>query len=131
MIVTIKEIKELYMKNYLILLMVVSLVSCSNSKRTKNSFNELPKEQVELKDEAYFKKNGFEKAIVVDESKIDGCAYMIHIEGSDKILFPIKLDPDYKQDGLNIWVKYRPVKPMMTTCMRGILVAIEEIEVRN
>jgi hypothetical protein len=92
--------------------------------------NSLPEETQQIMEEK-FTKLGFVKGIVTDySSKSEGCGYMIEIEknGEKIVLLPQNLDSQYQIDGLNVWIKYRPIKPYVLDCKTGIPAYIEAVQ---
>lgn len=110
------------------LFITVFAMSCTNGKQTNTSEANSEKEDLIKKKTEALIQNGFVKGVVTDQTKLDGCGFMIQLEDENKtILWVPKLDESYKVDGKEVWVKYRPSK-MPSTCMKGIPAIIEEIK---
>lgn len=113
------------MKFATLFLAVLLLVSCK-PKQTTQEAKLSPEEQ---KREEEIMKAGYSKGTMVDNSKLDGCGFMIQLEDQDQtLLWPTKLEDRFKKEGTKVWVKYTPSK-MMSTCMKGIPAIIEEIKI--
>lgn len=103
---------------YLLLFTVTIMASCTGPKQTTSKKNT---EQTIVK-----KHPGFTKG-TINRFEIDGCSFLITIEGGKK-LNPLNLGEEFKKDGLNIWFKYIYQKEVMTTCMAGDVIKITEIK---
>lgn len=72
---------------------------------------------------------GFVSATVKDFSKEDGCGFLIVLDESKQVLQTLKpLDVTYQVDGLKIWLKYRPIRPIAPQCKKGTPIDIEAIK---
>lgn len=102
--------------------------ACKSSQENPTSQN---KTEMTMDQEKEMLAQGFVKATIVDETGLDGCSFLIHFE-ADSTLFlqPQNLKEEWQKDGLKVWLKYRPTKPMANICMKGIPGLVEEIELR-
>ena len=48
---------------------------------------------------------------------------------TEEFLLPNNLEEQYKQDGLKVWLKYRPIRPAQGNCTIGNPATIEEIKI--
>ncbi len=73
-------------------------------------------------------KEGYIKAVIEDKTK-SGCGFVIKNTTSEEFLLPNNLEDQYKQDGLKVWLKYRPIRPLQGSCSIGNPATIEEIKI--
>jgi len=73
---------------------------------------------------------GFTKATVIDMTGLDGCDHLLKLETGKK-LQPTNLNLEYKQDKLQVWIKYSVPKGLVGICMSGTIVRLSAIEKRN
>jgi hypothetical protein len=72
---------------------------------------------------------GFLKATVKDFSKEDGCGFLIVLDETEQVLQTLKpLDLTFQIEGLRVWIKYRPIRPIAPSCKKGTPIDIEEIK---
>jgi len=95
-----------------IILIAASIIYACNRKNTPTGMKHeelLPDYQAE----------GYNKAVVKDMSGLDGCGYMFMLSDST-FLNPINIiKPEYKNEGMKVWLKYRVRMGVMTSCMKG------------
>jgi len=103
--------------------------SCGNKKTTTETIVAEIKTPVVNTDDLKMKELGFVKATVKDFSQEDGCGYLIVLNETEQILQPLKsLEISLQKDGLTVWIKYKPIRPIAPACKKGIPIAIEEIK---
>lgn len=73
---------------------------------------------------------GYMNARVKNFTGLDGCSYVIELEGG-KILVPENLDPSFQQDDLAVYVKYKIKKGATGICMAGTIVEITGIKIKT
>ena len=73
-------------------------------------------------------KEGYIKAEKEDKTQ-SGCGFVIKNTISKEFLLPNNLEDQYKQDGLEVWLKYRPIRPLQGSCSIGNPANIEEIKI--
>ena len=103
--------------------------SCTGGKFINKSKNEVLTDQQE--EDKGLESQGFVKAFVKDETGLDGCTFMLYLESDSTVLLPQNLNLKYAQNDLKVWLKYHPIKPMVTTCMKGKPVYVEDVVLRN
>ncbi len=115
------------MKSILLLLTLALFVSvgCKNKQSTTATAEEPTAEQ---KREDEILKAGYAKGVIEDLRNLDGCKFGIKLDESGDYIQPIKLEDRFKVAGTKVWVKYHPVK-IMSNCMKGIPVELDEIKV--
>ncbi len=75
------------------------------------------------------KELGLVMGTIKDFSNEQGCGFLIVLKETEQVLQPFKpLDLAFQKEGLIIWIKYRPVRPIAPTCKKGIPIDIEKIE---
>ena len=77
-----------------------------------------------------FQNNGYESAIVLDKTGLDGCGFVLQI-ASGKILEPLNLGADFKKNNLAVWIKYVSKKNTVSICMSGEVVTLSDIQLRK
>lgn len=113
----------------LLFVFLILFVSCRGGKLVNKNQKEIIIEQ--QNQENNLESEGFVKAFVKDETGLDGCTFMLYLESDSTVLLPQNLDPKYAKDEIKIWLKYHPIKPMMSICMRGKPVYIEDLLIRE
>lgn len=74
-----------------------------------------------------YSSQGYVKAKVV-KWEVENCGYIIELSEDSRIM-PQNLSDEFKQDGLQIWVKYELLKKQPnTTCMSGKVASIIDIK---
>jgi hypothetical protein len=71
---------------------------------------------------------GYVKAIVT-ELQLDGCKFMLQVEGDEKKLEPDGLQPEFEIDSLPVWLKYE-AEDRMSVCMAGQTIKVIDIKKR-
>lgn len=100
------------------------MASCSSKKAaTETSAPPINKESREEQ----MLKDGYIKASVKDNTKSE-CGFVLTKDPTGEVFLPINLEDSLKQDGIKIWLKYRPIKPVQATCIVGMPISIEDIE---
>lgn len=113
----------------LILVLSFSFSSCNSKKNTTETILEEKKTTLVNTDELKMKESGYVKAVIKDFSKNEGCGLLIVLTETEQILQTLKpLDIDFQKDGLKIWLKYRPIRPIAPTCKKGTPIDIEDIK---
>ncbi len=80
-------------------------------------------------DETQMSNLGFVAATVKDFSEENGCGFLILLDKSKQVLQTLKpLEATYQVDGLKIWLKYRPIRPISPQCKKGTPIDIEELK---
>ncbi len=80
-------------------------------------------------DEAKMKDLGFIKGTIKDFSQSNGCGFLIVLEESKQVLQTLKpIAASFQKDGLKVWLKYRPIRPISPTCKEGTPIDIEAIK---
>lgn len=103
--------------------------SCGSKKSTTETVAEEKKSPVSNTDDLKMKKLGFVKATIKNFSQDEGCGFLIVLNETGQVLQTLNpLDISFQKEGLKIWVKYRPIRPIAPTCKKGILIDIEEIK---
>lgn len=74
---------------------------------------------------------GYSEASVKDMSQLDGCGFMFVLNDSTR-LNPVNIiEQKFRNEGMQVWLKYRIRKGVMTTCMSGKNIDIIDIAVRK
>lgn len=93
--------------------------------------NESPKSFSSEKEAPAMKSKAAEQALtegkIVDMRGLDGCKFLIELADGSR-LQPINLAKEFQVDGLAIQFKASPAEGMMSICMAGPMVRIEEIK---
>ena len=100
------------------------MTSCSAEKVTTKSNDPTPDE---IRTEQILKEGDI-KATIEEKTK-SGCEFVIKNIATGEFLLPINLEDDYKKAGLNVWLKYRPIRPVQGVCIIGNPITIEEIKI--
>lgn len=112
------------MKKLLYLFLFVSIFSCESKKQTIITAEEI---QLPVNNDKMLAL-GFVKAEIKDFSSDSGCGFLIVLEKEVQILNPLeKLELPFQKEGLKVWVKYRPIRPIAPECKKGIPVDLEDI----
>ncbi len=113
-----------------IFLLVIFSFSCSSKKAVTDS-NTVETSSNNIKvDYEQLQKDGYVKGLIKDFSANDGCGFLIVLEKDKQIIQPMKiLETKFLKNGLSVWVKYRPVRPIQPKCNKGITVSIEAIKI--
>lgn len=110
-------------------LLLILASSCGNKKNTTQTVAEENKTPIVNTDDVRMKELGFVIATVKDFSKEDGCGYLIVLNESEQILQTLKpLALSFQKDGLQVWIKYRPIRPIAPACKKGTPIDLEEIK---
>ena len=100
------------------------MMSCSTKKATLETANtNAEKERAEE-----IIKEGYIQAAIEDKTT-SGCGFVIKNITTEEYLLPNNLEDKYKQDGLKVWLKYRPIRPAQGSCTIGNPTTIEEIKI--
>ena len=100
------------------------MMSCSTKKATSETANtNAEKERAEE-----IIKEGYIQAAIEDKTT-SGCGFVIKNITTEEYLLPNNLEDKYKQDGLKVWLKYRPIRPAQGSCTIGNPTTIEEIKI--
>ena len=100
------------------------MMGCSVKKETAETADtNAKKERVEQ-----IIKEGYIQAAVEDKTK-SGCGFVIKNITTGEYLLPNNLENEYKQDGLKVWLKCRPIRPAQGSCTIGNPTTIEEIKI--
>ncbi len=106
-----------------LLFLIVLVFSCTSKKTVSETST------VSQVNEEQLIKEGFVKGIIKDFSNEDGCGYLIILNKTEQIIQPTKtLDTSFLTNGITVWVKYRPIRPIQPKCNKGITVSIEAIK---
>ena len=105
--------------------MVLFIASCGNKVVPQSTSQETTGE-VKLDDSEYVK-NGFKSAVVIDNSGLDGCGFMILLEDKAK-LQPVSLPEEFKKHQLPVWIKFQYKKGAVGVCMSGRIVNLLDIK---
>lgn len=82
-------------------------------------------------DESYFMlQDGFVKGIIFKEASDTTCGFLIRLE-DNSILRPIKLNDDFKQEKLRVWIKFKEVRPLVGKCTIGRVIEVLAIKKIN
>lgn len=100
------------------------MVGCSAKKATTSS-EELNAEKERIEQ---ITKDGYIQALIEDKTK-GGCGFVLKNTATGEYLLPNNLEDKYKQDGLKVWVKCRPIRPAQGVCVVGTPTTIEEIKI--
>ena len=73
-------------------------------------------------------KEGYIQAVVEDKTK-SVCGFVIKNITTEEFLLPNNLEDEHKQDGLKVWLKYRPIRSAQGSCTIGNPITIEEIKI--
>ena len=117
-----------YMKTT-ILLVALTLFSCSSKKTTTDAMPDAKKSEMTAKMLA----NGFKMGTIVASTTAGDCPYVIQLEGEDKqpyFLDPINLDESFKKNGEKIWFTYAGLR-MMNRCVKANPVSIIDMQKRE
>ena len=116
------------MRTYAILLItLVLLLSCSNTKKTIPETIKPPTEEEDNK----LINEGYKKATIEDFSSESGCGFLIVLEEKEQVLQPLRpLTKEFNKKHLAIWVKYRPIRPTVPQCKKGQLIDLEDVKLR-
>lgn len=76
-----------------------------------------------------YQQEGYIPGTIVDMTGLDGCNFMIKLENGKK-LEPDKLEDQFKQNDLPVWIKYSIPKSAMGICMSGQMVILTAIQKR-
>jgi hypothetical protein len=68
---------------------------------------------------------GFTSATVRDYRGLDGCEFLLIADDSTRFE-PVNLDETFKENGLRVYFKYKPVDGM-SICMTGKRISITEL----
>jgi len=113
------------MKNFITICSIsLIMMGCSAKKAT----TEAPDTNAETERIAQIIKEGYIQAVVEDKTK-SGCGFVIKNITTEEFLLPNNLEDQYKQDGLKVWLKYRPIRPAQGSCTIGNPTTIEEIKI--
>ncbi|MCT4581895.1 MAG: hypothetical protein N4A35_10790 [Flavobacteriales bacterium] len=108
-------------------LFLYTLIACSCT--SKKSVVEQPSSTSSKVDEELLIKEGFVKGIVLDSSHDEErCGFLIELPETQQIIQPMNLEADFKKNGIVVWLKYRPIRPIQPSCNKGITVSIEAIK---
>lgn len=99
-------------------------MGCSAKKGT----TEVAETNAEKERTAQIIKEGYIQAVIENKTK-SGCGFVIKNTASKEFLLPNNLEDQYKQDGLKVWLKYRPIRPLQGSCSIGRPATIEEIKI--
>ena len=105
-----------------IILLLIS--GCSAKKATIETVETI----AEKERTAQIIKEGYILALVEDKTN-SGCGFVIKNITTEEFLLPNNLDDQYKQDGLKVWLKCRPIRPAQGNCTIGKPTTIEEIKI--
>lgn len=104
-------------------LFLIIFTSCETKKSITKGESSVTIDQTQMND------LGFVSATVKDFSKEDGCGFLIVLDESKQVLQTLKpLGVTYQVDGLKIWLKYRPIRPITPQCKKGTPIDIEAIK---
>jgi len=108
-----------------------SFFACHNHKKAANENNVTHNEttnRVSTINETDLIKKGYKKVVVKNYSAKDSnCSFLLETVEDKQILQPIAFLNKYLKEGLVLWVKYRPIRPVAPKCNLGITVNIEDI----
>jgi hypothetical protein len=79
--------------------------------------------------ERNYSKEGF-VSLKVKNPGIAGCDYILSVADST-VYQPLNLDQSFRKDGTEVWAKFHKEKNMMTACMMGEVITIDEIHLRK
>jgi hypothetical protein len=100
------------------------MMGCSSKKATTETAETI----AERTRTAQIIKEGYIQAVVEDKTK-SGCGFVIKNINTNEFLLPNNLEEQYKQEGLKVWLKYRPIRPAQGSCTIGNPTTIEEIKI--
>lgn len=103
-------------------------ISCSStSKTTTATDNENDMNKVTM-NEKKMMEAGFTRGTIVYSDEAGDCPYTIEVQINDNMTYfdPIDLDEKYKEDGIEVWFKYGPLR-MMNRCEKANPVSIVEM----
>ncbi|MEP7265250.1 MAG: hypothetical protein ABI772_12165 [Bacteroidota bacterium] len=100
----------------LLILLIIAVTGCSKKTAT-----------VENKDE--FSGKGYTAATIYMPEGMAGCPFLI--KTTNFTLEPLNLQEEFKQDSMQVWVKYHKEKGMMSVCMMGDIITIDDIQHRK
>jgi uncharacterized protein YceK len=113
------------MKNFITICSIsLIMTGCSAKKAT----TETAETNAEKERTAEIIKEGYIQAVVEDKTK-SGCGFVIKNINTQEYLLPNNLEEEYKQDGLKVWLKCRPIRPAQGSCTIGNPTTIEEIKI--
>ena len=114
------------MKNIITIIILPFLImaSCSAKKITTKT---PVTTEAEKTNEEQIIKEGYIRAMVVDNTKSE-CGFVLKKIPSGEIFLPINLEDSFKKDGIEVWLKFRPIKPVQAACVVGMPINIEEIK---
>ena len=116
------------MKKIIIILFLPVLLSSSCTAKKDTNETERKKSSSEEKERSdQILKEGYIKAIVVDKSKNE-CGFVLKNSATGEFLLPNNLEERFKQDGINVWLKYTLIRPIQGACVIGNPIAINEIK---
>ena len=105
-------------------LFLIIFTSCETKKSVTKGESSVTIDQNQMND------LGFVAATVKDFSKEDGCGFLIVLDESEQILQTLKpIAASFQKDGLKVWLKYRPIRPISPTCKEGTPIDIEELKI--
>ena len=110
------------MKNLITILLI--MMGCS----TKKGTTETVETNAKTERTAQLIKDGYIQAVVEDKTK-SGCGFVIKNITTEEFLLPNNLEDEHKQDGLKVWLKYRPIRSAQGSCTIGNPITIEEIKI--
>jgi len=119
--------KFMKLRSISVILLLFLTLSCSKKSVPASEVkNEATEQKIAERD---YEKEKFVRATVVDMTGLDGCQFLLKLEGGKK-LEPLNLDPAYKKDGLPVWIRYIASKGSVSICMAGKMVKLIAIEKR-
>ena len=99
-------------------------VGCTATKSAKDTVNVA----AEKKRTEQIISEGYIQGLVEDKTKNE-CGFVIKNINTGEYLLPNNLEDKYKQDGIRVWLKYRPIRPAQGSCTIGNPATIEEIKI--
>jgi len=110
-------------------LFIAFTTSCQNKKSTTETVTSENNSATEQSDDLKMKALGFVKATVKDFSSNEGCGFLIVLTETKQVLQPLKpLGATFQKEGLIVWIKYRPIRPIAPVCKKGTPIDLEEIK---
>jgi hypothetical protein len=115
------------MKNLFSLLLVLTLIACSEQKSTTTA---APAVNLVEPSGDEMAAEGFESGVIMAATDDSGCDYTIKTKNLTYLLDPTNLEKEFKENGLNVWFKYRPLR-MQNRCPEATPVEVSEMRLRK
>lgn len=102
------------MRTTVFLISTLFFIACGPPKELPQS--ELTPPPLINKPEQQWLDEGYIKAVVENQSEMEGCGYLLHLPEKDVFLQPINMEDRWRHDDLKVWIKQREIKPIQGPC---------------